>query len=89
MALELERELAKEGYANLGCTRGDHPTFPRTALDAYRFSLEGRWLTPGPEPGVAELARGEQGSLQEELAALQLQLESFAVHAHPREDDDQ
>ncbi|MEC8718159.1 MAG: flagellar hook-length control protein FliK [Pseudomonadota bacterium] len=90
VALELERELAKE--------RGTPPLWvvhAATTLPSLgplwmrtRFSLEGRvaFTLWAPEPGVAELARGEQGSLQEELAALQLQLESFAVHAHPRED---
>ena len=53
-----------------------------------RFSREGKvaFTLWAPQDGVAELARREQGSLQEELAALRLELESFAVHAHPRKD---
>ena len=53
-----------------------------------RFSRAGKvaFTLWAPQPGVAELARREQGSLQGELAALQLELESFSVHAHPRQD---
>lgn len=90
VALELQKE-ARKGQ--------DSAAFwvvhAATALDALgplwmrtRFSREGKvaFTLWAPQQGVAELARREKDSLQEELTALQLELESFTVHAHARKD---
>jgi hypothetical protein len=90
VALELQKEQDPKQ-----ATRIFWVVHAATTLDSLgplwmrtRFSREGKvaFTLWAPREGVAELARREQGSLQEELAALRLELESFAVHAHPRKD---
>ena len=90
VALELQKEQA-EGRAAAplwvvhAATTLDSlgPLWMRT-----RFSLDGKvgFTLWAPKPGTAELARREEAGLQGELTALQLRLESFAVHAHARQD---
>jgi hypothetical protein len=90
VALELQKEQAeRRGAAPLWVVHaattldGLGPLWMRT-----RFSLDGKvgFTLWAPKPGTAELARREESGLQSELAALQLRLESFAVHAHARQD---
>jgi hypothetical protein len=90
VALELQKEQDPKQ-----ATRVFWVVHAATTLDSLgplwmrtRFYREGKvaFTLWAPQEGVAELARREQGSLQEELAALRLELESFAVHAHPRKD---
>ncbi len=90
VALELQKEQAED--------RSAAPLWvvhAATTLDSLgplwmrtRFSLDGKvgFTLWAPKPGTAELARREEAGLQGELAALQLRLESFAVHAHARQD---
>jgi hypothetical protein len=90
VALELQKEQAEgRGAAPLWVVHA------ATTLDSLgplwmrtRFSLDGKvgFTLWAPKPGTAELARREEAGLQGELAALQLRLESFAVHAHARQD---
>lgn len=90
VALELQKERAEgRGAAPLWVVHA------ATTLDSLgplwmrtRYSLDGKvgFTLWAPKPGTAELARREEAGLQGELAALQLRLESFAVHAHARQD---